>query len=157
MRNTGARRSFRARCLKRIVPTLVTLSVSSYADICISIQFCAYLDLCIFRPMKKLIWMGGSLDDLMTFPREARREMGYQLEHVQDGVDSDDWKPMSTVGSGVREIRIREQSGAFRCIYMATRPEGVYALHCFQKKTRKTSQLELDLAEKRFKAIRMKS
>jgi len=107
--------------------------------------------------MKKLIWMGGSWDVLMTFPREVRREMGYQLEHVQDGVDPDDWKPMSTVGSGVREIRIRESSGAFRCIYLATRPEGIYVLHCFQKKTRKARQQDLDLAEKRFKAIRMKS
>jgi phage-related protein len=107
--------------------------------------------------MKKLIWMGSSREDLSAFPREARREMGYQLEHVQEGVDPDDWKPMSTVGSGVREIRIRESSGAFRCIYLATRPDGIYVLHCFQKKTRKTSQQDLNLAERRFKAIRVKS
>jgi phage-related protein len=107
--------------------------------------------------MKKLIWMGSSREDLSAFPREARREMGYQLEHVQEGVDPDGWKPMSTVGSGVREIRIRESSGAFRCIYLATRPDGIYVLHCFQKKTRKTSQQDLNLAERRFKAIRVKS
>ena len=107
--------------------------------------------------MKKLIWMGRSREDLRAFPREARREMGYQLEHVQEGVDPDDWKPMSAVGSGVREIRIRESSGAFRSIYLATQPEGIYVLHCFQKKTRKTSQQDLGLAERRFKAIRVKS
>lgn len=61
--------------------------------------------------------MGSSKEDLRSFPGEARREVGYQLEHVQEGVDPDDWKPMSTVGSGVREIRVRESSGAFRCIY----------------------------------------
>ena len=82
--------------------------------------------------------------------------MGYQLEHVQEGLDPDDWKPISSVGSGVREIRVRESSGAYRCMYLATRPEGIYVLHCFQKKTRKTSQHDLDLAEKRFKAIRGK-
>jgi phage-related protein len=106
--------------------------------------------------MKKLTWMGGNREDLRAFPREARREMGYQLEHVQDGVNPDDWKPISTIGSGVREIRVRELSGAFRCIYLATRPEGIYVLHCFQKKTQKTSRHDLDLAERRFKAIQVK-
>ncbi len=106
--------------------------------------------------MKKLIWMGSSREDLRTFPKEARREMGYQLAHVQDGVDPDDWKPMSIIGSGVREIRVRESSGVFRCIYLATRPEGIYVLHCFQKKTQKTSRRDWDVAERRFKAIRVK-
>jgi len=82
--------------------------------------------------------------------------MGYQFENVQEGVDPDDWKPMSTVGSGVREIRVREPSGAFRCIYLATRPEGIYVLHCFQKKTQKTSRQDLDLAAGRFRAIQVK-
>jgi len=97
--------------------------------------------------------MGSSKEDLRAFPEEARREVGYQLEHVQEGVDPDDWKPMSTVGSGVREIRVRESSGAFRCIYLATRPEGLYVLHCFQKKTQRTSRSDLELAAKRFRSI----
>ncbi len=96
--------------------------------------------------MKKLIWMGSSREDLRAFPRQVRRELGYQLENVQEGVDPDDWKPMSIV-AGVREIRVRESSGAFRCIYLATRPEGIYLLHCFQKKTQNTSRQDLDLAQ----------
>ena len=72
-------------------------------------------------------------------------------------MEPDNWKPMSTVGVGVREIRVRESSGAFRCIYLATRPERVYVLHCFQKKTQKTSQQDLDLAQRRFKSIQVKS
>jgi phage-related protein len=107
--------------------------------------------------MKQVIWMGSSKEDLRDFPEEARRQLGYQLEHVQEGVDPDDWKPMPTVGSGVREIRVRESSGAFRCIYLATRPEGVYVLHCFQKRTQKTSQQDLDLARRRFKSLQVKS
>ena len=107
--------------------------------------------------MKQVIWMGTSKEDLRAFPGEARREVGYQLEHVQEGVDPDDWKPMSVVGSGVREIRVRESSGAFRCIYLATRPEGIYILHCFQKKTLKTSKRDLDLAQRRFKSIQVKT
>ena len=107
--------------------------------------------------MKQVIWMGGSKEDLRSFPGEARREVGFQLEHIQGGADPDDWKSLSTVGSGVREIRVRESSGAFRCIYLATRPEGIYDLHCFQKKTQKTSQQDLDLAQRRFKSIQVKS
>jgi phage-related protein len=33
--------------------------------------------------MKSVIWMGSSKEDLRAFPDEARREVGYQLEHVQ--------------------------------------------------------------------------
>jgi phage-related protein len=61
------------------------------------------------------------------------------------------------VGSGVREMRVQESSGAFRCIYLAKRPEGIYVLHCFQEKTQKTSRQDLDLAERRYKAIQVKS
>ena len=107
--------------------------------------------------MKPVIWMGSSKADLVAFPDEVRREIGYQLEHVQEGLDPDDWKPMSTVGSGVREIRVRESSGTFRCIYLATRPEGIYVLHCFQKQTQKISQQDLGLAQRRFKSIQVKS
>jgi len=77
--------------------------------------------------------MGSSREELRNFPREARREIGYQLEHVQEGVDPNDWKPMSTVGPGVREIRVRESSGIFRCIYLATWPEGIYGLALLPK------------------------
>jgi phage-related protein len=107
--------------------------------------------------MKQVIWMGSSREDLRAFPREARREIGYQLEHVQEGVEPDDWRPMSAVGPGVREIRVQESSGAFRCIYLAKRQEGIYVLHCFQKKTQKISRQDLDLAERRFKAIQVES
>lgn len=97
--------------------------------------------------------MGSSLTDLRAFPADARREAGYQLDQVQRGEDPQDWKPMRAVGQSVREIRIQEESGAFRVIYLATRPEGVYVLHCFQKKAQKTSQRDLQLAVLRLRAI----
>jgi hypothetical protein len=50
--------------------------------------------------MKSVIWMGSSKEDLRAFPDEARREVGYQLEHVQEGGDPDNWKPMPAVGPG---------------------------------------------------------
>jgi phage-related protein len=60
---------------------------------------------------------------------------------------------MPSVGSGVREVRIRDQAGAFRVIYLATRPEAVYVLHAFQKKTKATAKRDLELAEARLKEL----
>lgn len=60
---------------------------------------------------------------------------------------------MPTIGSGVREIRVREERGAFRVIYVAKLADRVYVLHCFQKRTQKTSRADIDLAAKRYKQI----
>lgn len=97
--------------------------------------------------------MGGALDDLRALPLSARREAGYQIDRVQRGLEPDDWKPMSTVGPGVREIRIRDVTGAFRVLYIAKFAEVVYVLHCFQKKSEKTSKVDLDLAAKRYRHL----
>ena len=99
---------------------------------------------------KPLQFMGSSHNDLRTFPDEERREAGFNLDFVQRGFDPENWKPMKTVGAGVNEIRIRDATGAYRVIYLAARPEAVYVLHCFQKKTEKTSQHDIKLAKTRF-------
>ena len=102
---------------------------------------------------KPVIWMGSSREDLGDFPADARREAGHQLWRVQCGDDPDDWKPFRQVGRGVREFRIQEASGAFRVMYLAERAEALYVLHCFQKKTEQTSQHDVELARRRFKAL----
>lgn len=102
---------------------------------------------------KVVEFRGSSLNDLRDFPLSARREAGYQLDQVQQGGEPDDWKPMSTIGQGVREIRIRDENGAFRVIYVAKFADAVYVLHCFQKKTQRTSKADLDLAAKRYRDL----
>mgnify|MGYP000256413172 FL=1 len=101
--------------------------------------------------MKLIEWLGSSRADLRAFPEDARLDAGWQLELVQRGEDPDDWKPMKTVGKGVREIRIREASGAFRVIYLAKLEDRVLVLHAFQKKTQATAKKDLDLATRRLK------
>ena len=111
---------------------------------------------CILQPMvdpKPVEFRGSALDDLRAFPASARREAGHQLDQVQHGLEPDDWKPMTTVGTGVREIRIRDASGAFRIIYVAKFADAVYVLHCFQKKTQKTSKADLNLAKNRYRDL----
>lgn len=102
--------------------------------------------------MKQISFLGDSLARLRDFPDDARAEAGHQLNEVQNGKDPDDWKPMKTIGPGVREIRIRDRSGAFRVIYLATLPEAVLVLHAFQKKTQATAQKDIDLAAQRLRA-----
>jgi phage-related protein len=100
--------------------------------------------------MKVLKFRGSALNDLRSFPASARREAGYQLDKVQNGQAPTDWKAMTTVGKGVQEIGIRDEAGAFRVIYAAKFADAVYVLHCFQKKTQKTSKADLDMAAKRY-------
>ncbi|WP_293652391.1 type II toxin-antitoxin system RelE/ParE family toxin [Thiolapillus sp.] len=102
---------------------------------------------------KPVEFRGSSLDDLRAFPLPARREAGHQLDQVQNGQEPDNWKPMKTVGQGTKEIRIRDAVGAFRVIYVAKFADAVYVLHCFQKKTEKTSKPDLDLASKRYRDL----
>ena len=103
--------------------------------------------------MKLIAFQGTLLDDLRAFPPEARRETGHQLDQVQRGLDPDDWKPMPSVGPGVREVRVRDEAGAFRVIYTATRPEAVHVLHAFQKKTQATAKRDLDLVRARLREL----
>ncbi len=102
--------------------------------------------------MKKLLFVGSSLEDLRGFSHGARREAGHQLMQVQNGHDPDNWKPMSSIGGGVREIRIYHE-GAFRVIYLTKSEDGVYVLHAFQKKNQKTAKRDIDLARTRLKQI----
>jgi len=90
--------------------------------------------------VKLLKFRGSALSDLRAFPNSARREAGYQLDKVQNEQTPTDWKPMTTVGKGVLEIRIRDEAGAFRVIYIAKFADAIYVLHCFQKKTQKTAK-----------------
>jgi phage-related protein len=103
--------------------------------------------------MKPLAWVADTKRRVLDFPEDARGEAGYQLWRVQTGLDPDDWKPMPSIGNGVREIRIRDATGAFRIVYIATLPEAVYVLHAFQKKTQKTEKRDVGLAVARLRAV----
>ena len=48
-------------------------------------------------------------------------------------------------------IRIKQTDGAFRVMYVAKFEDAIYVLHCFKKKTQKTSQKDKDLSTQRYK------
>ncbi|MCW5968148.1 MAG: type II toxin-antitoxin system RelE/ParE family toxin [Blastocatellales bacterium] len=102
--------------------------------------------------MKTLLFIGSSLDDLRDLPEEVRRAAGFQLYAVQCGLTPSDWKPMPGIGPGAMEIRIRLK-GAWRIICVTRFENAIYVLHAFQKKTRKTSKADIELARKRYTEI----
>jgi phage-related protein len=97
--------------------------------------------------MKRREFLGDSLARLRDFPEGVRKEAGVQLHKIQLGLDPSDWKPMTTIGPGVRDIR--DQTGAFRVIYVAHDQNAVIVLRAFQKKSQQTAKKDLDLAVSR--------
>lgn len=83
----------------------------------------------------------------------TKHALGTQLMLVQQGLDPADWKPMKSIGPGVKEIRIRA-GGAYRVIYTANIGNAVYVLHVFQKKTQKTAKPDIELAKQRLVELR---
>jgi len=100
--------------------------------------------------MRPVRFLGDSLQCLREFPEDARHDAGFQLEKVQRGEQADDFKPIPAVGRGVEEIRVADESGAYRVVYVARHAEAVYVLHAFQKKTQATSKRDIETARKRF-------
>ena len=99
--------------------------------------------------IKELIWEGSSLNDLKKFPKIACRKAGYELHHTQNGENPSNWKPMTSIGSGIKEIRIHV-GDQYRIIYVASFPEAIHVLHAFQKKEEKTSKKDIELAKRRY-------
>ena len=100
--------------------------------------------------MKPVRFLGDSLKRPREFPEDARHDAGYQLDKVQRGGQPDDFKPMSSIGKGVEEIRLQDETAAYRVIYTARIRDAVYVLHVFLKKMRATSKRDIDLAAERF-------
>jgi len=82
--------------------------------------------------------LGRAYDDLLAFPKDARKEAGFQLGKVQ---------------AGLEPIRIRDASGIYLVMYAAKFEEAIYVLHCFQKKTQVTSKQDKAIAAARYRAL----
>ena len=104
--------------------------------------------------MKATCFVGTAREDLAEFPESARRRAGYELFLVQVGREPAGFKPIPSVGPGAYEIRVRDEAGAFRVIYVAKFEHAIYVLHAFRKTTQKTAKADIDLAARRYRLIR---
>jgi phage-related protein len=106
--------------------------------------------------VKPIQFLGDSLRTIRQFPIDIRHDVGYQLDKVQRGDQPDDFKPMPSIGKGIEEIRVRDESGIYRVIYTARLADAVYVLHAFQKKTQATPKQHIDRARQRFNELMQK-
>lgn len=101
---------------------------------------------------KPIEWRATSYVDLCAFPVDARRLAGLQLGRLQQGEEADDWKPMSIVGAGAIEVRIR--CGTAHRVFVVNKfEEAIYVLHAFEKKSGKTAKSDVDLARRRYRDL----
>jgi phage-related protein len=105
-------------------------------------------------PLKPVTFWGTAEEDLAAFPNDARLTAGFQLYQLQQGLEPANWKPISTIGQGVYEIRVSSESGAFRVVYVTKFADAIHVLHAFQKKTQQTSQNDIRLAKTRYRDLK---
>jgi phage-related protein len=101
---------------------------------------------------KPVIWVGSARDDLRRFPADARQLAGFQLWRVQHGLEPNDWRPMPSIGVGVREVRVHTRL-EHRVFYLAKFDDAVYVLHAFQKRSQQTQKRDLELARQRLRDL----
>ncbi|MBI4542842.1 MAG: type II toxin-antitoxin system RelE/ParE family toxin [Gemmatimonadetes bacterium] len=102
--------------------------------------------------IKPLLWLGSSRRAVRAFPKDTRQVVGHELFQVQQGLAPSSWKPMPTVGAGAIELRV-DMGGAFRVLYVAKFEEGICVLHAFQKRTRRTAEVDIELDRKRLRDL----
>lgn len=103
--------------------------------------------------MKEIRFLGSSLEDLRSFPTSVRSRAGHELYLIQAGDEPSDFKTMPSIGPGACEIRIHDEAGAFRVVYVAKFGSYIYVLHVFQRKSQRTSQQALRIAQDRYRSI----
>jgi len=106
--------------------------------------------------VKSIVWIGSSRRDLKAFPAEVKDVMGYALYQAQVGLKASSAKPLAGFGgAGVLEIVDDYQTDTYRAVYTVKFSEFVYALHAFQKKSKKgiaTPKTDIDFVKKRLRA-----
>jgi len=103
---------------------------------------------------KPIEWLGGSKEEISSFPLEVKKELGYGLRQAQTGATHPNAKPLHGNLSGVMEIVAADGSGTYRAVYTVKLAGIVYVLHCFKKKSNKgikTPRPDLALIEARLK------
>lgn len=101
-----------------------------------------------------IAWEGDSKEVISSFPEAAKYNLGFDLRLLQQGQPPTDYRPMSSVGSGVFELRDQDARSWYRVIYLSRVRDVIHVLHCFEKRSRETPMKEIDTARQRLKSVR---
>jgi phage-related protein len=84
---------------------------------------------------QELLWLGDSLEEIFSFPKATKKQIGFALRQVQNGLTPEIAKPLTEFGSGVYELRQRNDGNTYRVVYLIKLKSGVYVLDAFMKKS----------------------
>jgi phage-related protein len=105
------------------------------------------------RELATIAWEGDSREVLRDFPEGAKEALGFQLWQLQQGERPSDYRPLSSVGMGVFELRERDERGWYRVVYLSRIDDVIHVLHCFEKKSREMPRKDFEKARQRLKAV----
>ena len=105
--------------------------------------------------MKVAAFHPKARDTIRSFPTDVRQELGKAIFDLQAGatLTMPVSRSMSSVAVGVHELRIKDRAGIYRVFYYTKLADSVLIFHAFAKKTQKTPQHEIVLAQQRLKEI----
>ena len=101
-----------------------------------------------------IAWEGDSKEVLSSFPDAAKRNLGFDLRLLQQGEQPTDYRPMTSIGPGVFELRDQDERAWYRVIYLSRIRDVIHVLHCFEKRSRETPMNEIRTARQRLKEVR---
>lgn len=102
----------------------------------------------------EIAWEGDSLEIISEFPLEVKIDLGHQLRLLQQGQQPTDYRPLTSIDSGVFELRDEDERAWYRVIYLSRINDVIHVLHCFEKKSKETPKNDVLLAERRLKTVR---
>ncbi len=109
------------------------------------------------RPVAEIHFEGNSLEILSGFPDEIKRTLGFALRQLQLGQEpACDTRSMSSIGSGVYELKDADERTWYRAIYLSKVGNIIHVLHCFEKDSRKTDRRDIEIARQRLKLVRQR-
>jgi phage-related protein len=105
--------------------------------------------------VKQVIFLGSSDDEIRSFPKEVREEIGFSLYLAQRGEKALNAVPLTGFGNArVPEIIVDHMGDTYRSVYTVRFEEAVYVLHAFKKKSNRgceTPHRDMELIRSRLK------
>jgi phage-related protein len=99
-----------------------------------------------------VVFHGNSRRALRGFSDEAKQDLGYALYQLQLGQTPEDRKSVAQVGAGVYELREQVARTWYRILYVR-RVKVIHVLHCFEKRSNKIEQKDVETAKARLKRV----
>lgn len=106
---------------------------------------------------RQISWIKAARRDFDEFPQDAKDRLLEALTVVAGGGMPGLAKPLKGFGSGVLELAMRHQGGAYRVVYALQIDADIWIVHAFQKKSKtgiKTPKAETDLIAERLKRLK---